>query len=109
MKIQNVGDAAYRYQMIYEACRLSYFDPSGRKFIIPPGTHCDIVMWSEIRPGETKFLFEWKLDECVRDAWGCAKSKPLALGTYTIRGRFPSLTGGTPAEVEATFEIVPSD
>ncbi len=108
--IENVGDVAYRYQFTYEACFLSYFDSEGREFIIPPGTHCDILGLAEIKPGQTKRdLFVWGLDECLKDNWGCLKSRPLPSGTYTIRGKFRSVDGGAPAIAEETFRIIPSD
>lgn len=107
--IENVGDATYWYQFTYEACYLSYFDSEGRKFIIPPGTHCDILGLAEIKPGQTKGdLFAWDLDECLKDNWGCSKSRPLPPGTYTIRGRFKPVDGGTPAIAEESFQILPS-
>jgi hypothetical protein len=106
--IENVGARAYVFESLYQACFLSYFDSSGRRFIIPPGTHCDILAKSTIKPGERKKLFTWSLDECVKDQWGCMKSKRLSPGTYTISGRFKPKTGGMPARVETTFEIVPT-
>ena len=51
VKIMNVGNVTYYFSLFYEACGLSYFDSSGREFIIPPGTHCDLVNLGEIRPG----------------------------------------------------------
>lgn len=104
--IENVGRRAYVFQFYYQACFLSYFDSSGRRFIIPPGTHCDLLAEETIRPGERKRLFTWKLDECVKDEWGCGKSRPLPPGTYTIEGRFEPKASGTPVRVEATFGIV---
>jgi hypothetical protein len=104
--IENVGGRAFLFESLYQACFLSYFDSSGRRFIIPPGTHCDILAKSTIKPGERKKLFTWSLDECVKDQWGCMKSKPLSPGTYTIRGRFKPRAGGTAARVETTFRIV---
>jgi hypothetical protein len=35
-----------------EACELTYREEKGREFIIPPGTHCDLVLIKEIAPGE---------------------------------------------------------
>jgi hypothetical protein len=106
--IENVGPRTYVFQSYYQACFLSYFDSSGRRFIIPPGTHCDLLAKETIRPGERKKLFRWSLDECVRDQWGCVKSRPLPPGTYTIKGRFKPKAGGPPAQVETTFAIVPT-
>src|SRR5262245_62140546 len=50
--IKNVGARAYVYQWPYQACFLRYFDSSGRRFIIPPGTHCDLLSEETIKPGE---------------------------------------------------------
>jgi hypothetical protein len=104
--IENVGPRAYVFQSFYQACFLSYFDSSGRRFIIPPGTHCDLLAEETIRPGERKKLFSWNLDECVEDQWGCVESRPLPAGAYTIKGRFKSKGTGPPARVETTFSIV---
>ncbi len=104
--IENIGTKAYVFQSYYQACFLSYFDASGRRFIIPPGTHCDLLAEETIRPGERRKLFSWKLDECVKDDWGCVKSRPLPPGTYTIKGRFKPKLAGPRARVETTFRIV---
>jgi hypothetical protein len=104
--IANVGTRPYLYEFEYQACFLSYFDSAGRRLIIPPGTHCDIRGKEMIRPGEAKRLFSWRLDECVKDLWGCIRSRPLPPGTYTIQGRFKPRDGGTPVRAETTFEIV---
>jgi hypothetical protein len=103
--IENVGTRDYVFQSFYQACFLLYFDSSGRRFIIPPGTHCDMLAQETIRPGERRKLFSWSLDECVKDQWGCTKSRPLPPGAYTIKGRFKP-KGGPPARVEMTFRIV---
>jgi hypothetical protein len=104
--IENVGTRTYLFQAYYQACFLRYFDSSGRRFVIPPGTHCDLLAEEPIMPGERKKLFTWSLDECVKDRWGCVKSRPLPPGTYTIEGRFEPRTAGRPARTEATFTIV---
>jgi hypothetical protein len=104
--IENVGERAYVFQWPYHACFLRYFDASGRRFIIPPGTHCDLLSEETIRPGERKKVFTWSLDECVKDDWGCVESRPLPPGTYTIKGRFKPRSSGTPARAESTFTIV---
>jgi hypothetical protein len=105
VSIRNVGTREYLYEFYYQACFLSYFDSSGRRFIVPPGTHCDIRGKVAIRPGETKRLFTWRLDECVKDQWGCVRSRPLPPGTYTIRGRFKAAAGGPAVHAATTFEI----
>ncbi|MGH3038153.1 MAG: hypothetical protein ACRDLZ_01905 [Gaiellaceae bacterium] len=104
--IENVGKKAYLFQWPYQACFLRYFDSSGRRFIIPPGTHCDLRSEEPIRPGERQKLFTWSLDECVKDDWGCVESRPLSPGTYTIKGRFEPDAAGKPALVETTLTIV---
>jgi hypothetical protein len=104
--IENVRTRAYVFQWPYQACFLSYFDSSGRRFIIPPGTHCDLLAEETIRPGERKKLFSWSLDECVKDEWGCVQNRPLPPGTYTIKGRFKPKSAGTPARAKTTFRIV---
>jgi hypothetical protein len=106
--IENVGPKAFMFESFYQACYLSYFDSSGRRFIIPPGTHCDLFAEERIRPGERKKLFSWSLDECVKDRWGCVESRPLPPGAYTIKGRFMPAAGGRPARVKTTFRIVPT-
>jgi hypothetical protein len=90
----------------YEACNMTYTDETGHEFIIPPGTHCDLVTMADLPPGATAFLFFWSLDECTRDDWGCVKSRPLEPGTYTISGAFEAKDGGDRTPVRATFEIV---
>ena len=106
LRIENVSTRAYLFEAVYAACFLSYFDASGRRFIIPPGTHCDLRSVQAIRPGERRRLFTWRLDECTEDRWGCVRSRPLPPGTYTITGRFKAKDGGPPARVEQTFQIV---
>lgn len=108
IRLRNDGSIAYRYQTIYQACFLTFREASGRTFKIPPGTHCDILSEGVLRPGDTVRLFEWDLDECVRDRWGCVKARPLAPGTYLIEGRFLAAKTGEPIHVETSFEVAPS-
>ena len=114
VQIENVGNRADRYRLSvskrdqYAACPLHYFDAEGREFIIPPGTHCDIVAYGIIKPGETKPLFNWRLDECVRDAWGCVRTKPLSPGIYTISGLFKSPSSRNSARARSSFELLAS-
>ncbi len=105
VEITNVGTRPYLFEAFYQACFLAYFDASGRRFIIPPGTHCDLRAKEAIPPGGTRRLFTWNLDECVKDAWGCVRSRPLPPGTYTIRGRFKPAAGAGSVSAAATFEI----
>lgn len=107
VQIENVGNRPYRYQLYYQACALRFFDGDGRRFIVPPGTHCDLISFSTIEPGETRSLFTWKLDECVKDNWGCVRSQPLVPGTYTIAGRFKASHGGS-VRASITFELLAS-
>jgi hypothetical protein len=110
VRIANDGDHPYRYNSTgYEACNLTYRDETGREFIIPPGTHCDLVLIKDIAPGETVTLFRWDLDECVKDRWGCVEEEPLPPGTYTIEGTFRSADGSPPATAQATFDVVPAE
>jgi hypothetical protein len=105
VKLRNQGGASYRYNSTgYEACNLTYTDQAGREFIIPQGTHCDLVVIDELRPGQTATLFTWDLDECLQDDWGCSKEAPLPPGTYTIAGTFERVGGGS-ATAEGTFTI----
>lgn len=107
VRIENVGSRTYRYQARYPACyNVSFFDSSGREFLIPPGTHCDLIVTAQIEPGETKKLFRWKLDECVEDQWGCLKSEPLPAGTYRLEGRFKSERGGVVAKPTAKIQVL---
>lgn len=107
VRLHNDSETPYRYNAEYQACELTYRDSSGREFIIPPGTHCDLVLMRTIAPGETVTLFTWDLDECTKDRWGCVRSRPLRPGTYTISGTFKS-SGvlASRVEVSATFRIV---
>jgi hypothetical protein len=110
VRLANKGHHPYRYNSTgYEACNLTYRDEAGREFIIPPGTHCDLVVIEDIAPGETVTLFRWGLDECVKDRWGCVEEELLSPGTYTIEGTFRSADGSPPATAEATFDVVPAE
>ena len=90
----------------YAACSLRYFDGGGRRFIIPPGTHCDLISYGTINPGQTKPLFNWTLDECVRDEWGRVRSEPLSPGTYTITGLFKPESAGENVRASGSFELL---
>ena len=106
VRLQNLGEEAYEYNAEYQACDLTYREETGREFIIPPGTHCDLVLIATIDPGETRTLFHWDLDECVEDQWGCVESRPLPPGTYTVSGRFRPEGGGDRVRAIGTFRIV---
>jgi hypothetical protein len=69
VRITNQGNRAYEYNSTgYEACNLTYRDQSGREFIIPPGTHCDLIAIERIKPGETVTLFECSSTSASRTA-----------------------------------------
>jgi hypothetical protein len=108
VRLRNNGQRAFVYNTSYEACDMRYFDETGRRFIIPPGTHCDLIANDNVEPGDTVTLFDWKLEECVKDQWGCVEAESLEPGTYTIRGWFPPTGAGQRVAVEASFEIVES-
>jgi len=107
VRIKNADQVSYFYTRRFAACDLSYFDASGRKFLIPPGTHCDLMDYANIKPGEIATLFEWDLSECIEDQWWCVKSQPLPAGNYTIRGTFYSFPDGDSTTMaEATIEVI---
>lgn len=105
LRLRNLDDRAYSYRYDYAACELTYTDADGREFLIPPGTHCDLVSDATIKPGQTVTLFKWKLNECVKDRWGCVKSEPLPPGDYTITGNFKALDKSRAVEVSTTFNL----
>lgn len=115
VRVRNDGDVPYRYLVYYAACDLDYFDSAGYPFLVPEGTHCDLANDATIAPGETVTLFEWGLDRCVVDNWGCAESEALAPGEYHVAATFhedverwwerPEAT----TRAGATFRIVAPD
>ena len=90
VRARNVGSVAYVYRTYYAACELTYHTESGRRFLVPEGTHCDIANTASVEPGQTVDLFTWDLDECVKDSWGCSQEnhRDLAPGRYEVRGTF---------------------
>ena len=106
VRLRNETSEPFIYNTQYEACDMTYLDASGREFLVPPGTHCDIIAPDAVEPGSTVTLFTWKLDECVKDEWGCQKERPLVPGTYTVRGSFEGADSGDRVRVEASFRIV---
>ena len=108
VKLRNKGARSYTYNPFYEACDMVFRERSGRKFIIPEGTHCDLQADEEVEPGETVTLFRWDLDECTKDNWGCRKSKDLPPDKYLMRGWFKPKGGGKPVRVTGRFRIVES-
>ena len=110
VRLHNPTDRTFYYNQYYAACDLTYRDAAGRSFRIPKGTHCDLVLYVPIAPGETVTLFSWDLTECIRDEWGCVEEAPLPAGTYTIAGTFidtPDYRDTTGSTASASFAIVP--
>lgn len=107
VRLRNEASEPFVYNIEYEACDMTYLDASGREFLIPPGTHCDIIAPDAVEPGATVTLFTWKLDECVKDEWGCQKERLLPPGTYTVRGSFEGADSGDQVRVEASFRVIP--
>ncbi len=108
VKIKNNSRLSYLYNQKYPGCEFTYSDNTGREFFIPNAIHCDKVVTVEIRPNETKKLFEWKLDECTSDIFfGCNKTQSLPEGTYTMSGTFFANTEEEEfVEVSETFRII---
>ena len=105
VRLRNDDDVAYRYNSAYESCDMVYRDGSGRQFLVPEGTHCDLIIPAELQPGDTVTLFKWNLDKCVKDSWGCVKERDLKAGWYHMRGRFRPVDGGDPVMVTEQFRI----
>ena len=125
IKIRNNGTESYVYSEYYPACsNLEFYDESEEArqiksfsmivelppglFIIPEGTHCDLVAYGEINPGEEVVLLTWGQRECVQDDWGCVKSVPVKPGKYTIVGEFDGSMGSSvTVAAEWSFAIIP--
>ena len=105
VRLRNTGSRAYVYNPDYEACDMVYRDATGREFLIPEGTHCDLQSDAYVRPGETVTLFRWDLDECIEDNWGCVKARDLPAGKYSMRGWFRPKSGGDAVKVFERFRI----
>lgn len=111
--LRNVGTRTYVYNPWYASCGMSYYTDDGRPFRVPEGTHCDLVGYQDLAPGDEVLLFTWSLDECVVDNWGCSQAEPLPPGTYHLRGSFAvkgteSTHDPELSAVGASFEIVAS-
>lgn len=118
--IRNNANVSYIYSQYYPACvNLKFYDestqprshPSGIGeplppgfFIIPEGTHCDLIGDIEIKPGEQALLLTWNQEECIKDQWGCVESIPVMPGSYRIVGKFRS-TMGSESTAEGSFTI----
>lgn len=105
VRLRNRGDESYVYNSYYQACYMTFRVRSGRRFIIPEGTHCDLVDRPEIAPGETVTLFRWDLDECIEDNWGCTKARDLPPGRYVMKGSFKPADGGDRVRAVRRFRI----
>lgn len=106
VRLRNTGNDSYIYNSAYEACDMVYRElPSGRKFLVPEGTHCDMIAKEEVEPGETVTLFRWGLDECIEDNWGCTKARDLPPGRYSMKGWFRPKGGGDRVSVHLAFRI----
>lgn len=105
VRLRNDSNVAYRFNYYYEACYMVFRERGGRRFLIPEGTHCDLVAYEEVPPGQTVTLFEWDLDECVDDRWGCRKTRDLPPGKYSMRGFFKPMGGGEATQVIKRFRI----
>lgn len=130
--IENHSKVSYVFNPDYPACyNLKFKDESGKlhkikrpapdglktlkdgEFVVPEGTHCDLVSDALIRPGEKKTLVKWLQKECLEDEFGCRKSEPVAPGKYTIIGSFQEATGeaggtlvkGAKTRIRSTFTI----
>lgn len=104
----NSARSTYYYSSRYPACHiLKFFDTSiGRRpypreelgrepaylepgrFIVPEGTHCDLVDEKPLGPGEVALLVTWRQEVCVKDVWGCIEQAPVTPGEYRIDGEF---------------------
>lgn len=104
--IRNDGAVPYKYSAYQEACSLTYSDATGRRFQIPPATHCDLPQETEIAPGQTvTVLSKWGLDECTLPGFFCFGARPLPTGQYTIAGSLRSVDGSRRAEFSKTISV----
>lgn len=107
LRNQSVADTYY-YQSVYPACyNLKFFDGSTERhaypyadpvpearfllpgqFVIPKGTHCDIIVEEPLGPGQEVLLLAWDQQMCTKDRWGCIEGVGVARGDYRILGEF---------------------
>ena len=124
--IRNNSDVEYYYQSYYPACyNLEFFDDSQEvrpypnadpvltqrylspgRFIIPRGTHCDLVGEESVAPGESATIFTWEQQMCIKDRWGCQESVPVEPGEYLVRGQFSHLLDVIGPGYEAVPEAI---
>lgn len=108
--IRNDSNQIYYYQSEYPACfNLQFFDDSQEsrpypyadpkskervlspgRFIVPGGTHCDLLFEQALKPGKSVVLFTWGQLMCTKDRWGCLENVPVEADEYVIRGEFSS-------------------
>jgi hypothetical protein len=111
--IVNHSSETYYYQSHYPACyNLKFFDDSTEqrpdpreapdqearllepgRFIVPAGTHCDIISARPLEPGARVVLLAWEQQQCTLDVWGCIESAQVEPGTYRIEGQFATPPG----------------
>lgn len=111
--VRNNSDLIYYYQSYYPACyNLQFFDDSQEsrlypnadperrerllspgRFIVPRGTHCDLISEKSLMPGQSVALFTWEQQMCIKDRWGCIESVPVDPGEYLVRGEFSRVAG----------------
>ncbi len=114
--IRNDSSVTYYFQSEYPACyNLQFFDDSQEirpypnadpvstqsyllpgEFIVPRGTHCDLIVEGSLDPGQAVVLFTWKQQMCIEDRFGCRESVPVGPGQYLFQGEFanaPSVIG----------------
>jgi serine protease inhibitor len=120
--IRNYSDTPYYYQSYYPACyNLKFFDDSPERraypyadpsseerlllpgqFIVPQGTHCDLISEESLGPGQTVVLLTWDQQMCIQDRWGCIESLPVEPGKYRVRGEFSQAAGVVVPGVDQT-------
>ncbi len=127
--IRNDSNVTYYFQSTYPACyNLQFFDDSQEirpypnadpvgtqaylspgEFIVPRGTHCDLIAERSLDPGQSVVLFTWEQQMCIKDRFGCMESVPVGPGQYQFQGEFsiaPNVIGpGSERRPEAITTI----
>ena len=117
--IRNKSNVTYYYNYYFVACHnLKFFDDSDERrpypdtplsqerlmllgqFIVPEGTHCDLVFEESLAPGQTAALLWWDQEVCIKDSWGCDESVSVKPGRYRIEGEFWATRGVTSAGLD---------
>ncbi|MBI4305201.1 MAG: hypothetical protein HY678_02680 [Chloroflexi bacterium] len=113
IRIRNRSNSTTYYYQDWASCfNLKFFDGStdrrpypredpGREplyllpgqFIVPEGTHCDLISEQDLRPGEDTLLFVWGQEMCTKDIWGCLERVRVTPGKYRIVGQFALVPG----------------